>query len=1181
MFRRKLFTILCISFILCGWLHKQSFAQSTVIQAQSRFVPTLLPAPLYFIDATTHQIIRLEVDGATNSAITDEPTAIISFDISQATGQIVYATEQMLVAVDGAGNGRRILYRSPEPPFDRTDKQLQRVLISPDGRQVAFAASGIHLLSLNGSAQSTLLLPNDAYTGTAEMPDVFHYYYLPKQWSPDGKRMLVTAINYFEGAKLTVLATNTLNDSLPIDLPDLPNIRCCSATWSLDSQSVIVAGSGGMSSPNGLNGLGRFVLNPDGNGSATAITLSSTISPSVEHYPFDRLFPQADGSLLAFSSQVPDTSFLSGVMVRITLDGARVTDITALRRDEYNFWNAVWAPDGSGAVIVQPAEGSENIADSPLTWLPSEDALSIQLPVHGQEPHWGVTSQQPSAALLQQANHDLKPSTLHLQNGHIALRSLGEFRTENTQTPIWVAFTAGKGASLSNNPPQLALYAQTDDAWHLLTKTSLRWDPAATKDTPYSLTPTSVQAVPIKQDELWLQVKTGDPTSVYFLLNFDHDSLNSQLAVSLADNIQSRLSDLDQDGILEVVLDSSLSNHDCPPCTGLNDPFAIIFRWDGERMEQIKLSPLPAAATESQQTINNLALRLVDAGMWQSALSELSQVGSSEQTDPTLKWNALLAETEVQSRIAAADKKHDWLLRYVYLDDYNSAVENILLQYPANQLFHLHSPLTAGTIVETHPRFVAEQILSYTQDIVTLYPDWASPHRYYSRAWAHYLLNPQDPTILDDLLTATELAADDARFADAYVSVRDDLSTSQIPHLIARKRVNVRLEPGTQYPILGQLETYQTAPIVGVSMDDNQMTPTEEAWYEIVYPANSGGRGWVSNASGLVWGFNTLTITRFDPKSPRPLSYLPPPTQLIVRTILVGSSQPQRLYALLSDEPLLAYPGKQAQLLISDDFGENWSPFVGGLPVSADCLLTVNLGETGLNEPQTDVLYASTCQGLYRWQADAWQLISNQQTGMVAAVPGQDDELWATFPFTTPFPIAQPALLHSTDGGTSWQGIPINHYNGVANLVIDPRDEQTGYAIIWPKYGGSYLRRGSATSEWQLLSTPVENHEINTGIAFDGNSATLYITLRTFEGAAQLWRTTDANAANPNELQWELVYDFGSGTWADLLGGGVTPDGFALYVNVRHFNENPTLYRSVNGGKDWHPLFVPTSDISK
>ena len=66
-----------------------------------------------------------------------------------------------------------------------------------------------------------------------------------------------------------------------------------------------------------------------------------------------------------------------------------------------------------------------------------------------------------------------------------------------------------------------------------------------------------------------------------------------------------------------------------------------------------------------------------------------------------------------------------------------------------------------------------------------------------------------------------------------------------------------------------------------------------------------------------------------------------------------------------SSGPLWAFPASNVRLMISDDFAATWAPFPGGLPVPANCMVNVNLDYAA-----SDALYASTCQGLYVWDAN-------------------------------------------------------------------------------------------------------------------------------------------------------------------------------------------------------------------
>jgi hypothetical protein len=294
-----------------------------------------------------------------------------------------------------------------------------------------------------------------------------------------------------------------------------------------------------------------------------------------------------------------------------------------------------------------------------------------------------------------------------------------------------------------------------------------------------------------------------------------------------------------------------------------------------------------------------------------------------------------------------------------------------------------------------------------------------------------------------------------------------------------------------------------------------------------------------------------------------------------VETLLVAPGEPGRLYALMKDSPgrLGAFPTSGARLLISDDFAATWTPFPGGLPVPANCIVNVNL-----DYATPDALYASTCQGLYTWNpgAGAWELRSDRLTDAVVVAYGEPGVFWAT--------AHNDGVIRSGDGGRTWQDASTNlaTFGGMANLGIDPRDNKTLYGIIRPQYAGSYLRRGTAEGNWVTMPTPDGNAVIATGMAVDGGTGTLYVTTTT--ASPGLWRSRNPTTSNVADVAWEPVHNFGPDVQVSLLASGWGPQGPAFYANIWPLTSlegggaavgNPVLYSSLDGGRTWEPLATP------
>jgi hypothetical protein len=162
------------------------------------------------------------------------------------------------------------------------------------------------------------------------------------------------------------------------------------------------------------------------------------------------------------------------------------------------------------------------------------------------------------------------------------------------------------------------------------------------------------------------------------------------------------------------------------------------------------------------------------------------------------------------------------------------------------------------------------------------------------------------------------------------------------------------------------------------------------------------------------------------------------------------------------------------------------------------------------------------------------------------------------------------------------------HFNGVANIAIDPHTSNLLYAIIWPKYAGSYLRRGTASGGWDTLPTPLNNTQIEIGMTIDGATGALYVTVYNFQSGSvtsprmQVWRAIDPSRPDVRAVTWDQIYDFGENLIANLLASGWSPQGLALYARLTPTNCNnvtdpkciTSVQRSLDGGKNWVPLVI-------
>jgi uncharacterized protein YraI len=97
----------------------------------------------------------------------------------------------------------------------------------------------------------------------------------------------------------------------------------------------------------------------------------------------------------------------------------------------------------------------------------------------------------------------------------------------------------------------------------------------------------------------------------------------------------------------------------------------------------------------------------------------------------------------------------------------------------------------------------------------------------------------------------------EASSGDTLEPVAEPTATIPVPYngaptVEALSNLNVRSGPGLEYPVLGQLLYSQAAVVTGRN--------PEGTWFEVIYPANSNTRGWVTGNTQYVNRYNTETV---------------------------------------------------------------------------------------------------------------------------------------------------------------------------------------------------------------------------------------------------------------------------------------------------------------------------------
>ncbi len=339
-------------------------------------LPTILPHSVYFLSnrSGSAQVWRLEADGVTLAQVTSEEEGLDGFDASRIDGRVAFVSNNQLYIANSDGGVRTLLVDNSAANTEAVDfyyrQRIGSPRFSPDGRFLAYAFDGLWILDLTTN-EAVHLISNEIGEDDDGNP-IPEKFFGPQLWAPDSARVLLE-IGYQEAGTLAILNPNT--DRLVTEF-ESSGIVCCQATGAPDSDSILVA------SPYiGLvdSGLWRYDAQT---GEETALIGSGSELFEFAGWPLQL----ANGDLQYFytsSPNIPDGD-AKLYMVHSAADG--VNDRTQLRADAFVIREALWAQDGSLALIVQATGGSQS---GPVV-LARSDGTQLQVLLdEGRDLRWG------------------------------------------------------------------------------------------------------------------------------------------------------------------------------------------------------------------------------------------------------------------------------------------------------------------------------------------------------------------------------------------------------------------------------------------------------------------------------------------------------------------------------------------------------------------------------------------------------------------------------------------------------------------------------------------------------------------------------------------------------------------------------------------------------------------------
>ncbi len=341
---------------------------------------------------------------------------------------------------------------------------------------------------------------------------------------------------------------------------------------------------------------------------------------------------------------------------------------------------------------------------------------------------------------------------------------------------LWLVFSQGmRGYNAQLEEGHFVAVYSKDGAWKEVSHIDLQ-------NADY-VAPDGVRQVQVEPTHLWFTAESGVGAhgDCFELISFDGQALRSQVAHCQSGPVAGFLSDLNGDGIPEVVLDTSDYYVFCYAC-GVRYVDNQVLRWNNGQWIEVNLTKLSDSASADLRNLTNRAVDLAQGEFWKEAKDTIDQAMALNAQDPTVMWDAALIHLIAEGRAEQAQSSAYPLLDNLFYGDYPTVL-NILKSYPPAQLFTPKPALVVGTAAQGFENSLTDWITRTTTLSLKVKPDLASA--YFIRGWGVYQGSPGTAKAQADVSKAAQLDPKEPIYASSLTF----LKSAVLPPLANRDRI--------------------------------------------------------------------------------------------------------------------------------------------------------------------------------------------------------------------------------------------------------------------------------------------------------------------------------------------------------------------------------------------------------